>query len=89
MVKFIFTKNSKKNFLKLDKNEQEKIREKLKYFKNIKNLSNNIKRVNSMQPITHRLRVGKYRLLLHLALQKNKNYTFKILKLGHRKKIYK
>lgn len=90
MIEFIFTQNSKKVFFKLEKSDQIKIIKKLKYLKNSKNLpSNTIRQIWDMDPITHRLRVGKLRLLLHLSGQKGKNYKFIVTQIGHRREVYR
>lgn len=90
MIEFIFTQNSKKLFLKLEKSDQIRIIKKLEYLKNFKNLpSNTIRQISDMDPITHRLRVGKLRLLLHLSAQTGKNYKFIVTQVGHRREIYR
>lgn len=88
MIEFIFTQNSKKAFLKLEKPDQIRVIKKLKYLKNFKNLPpNTIRQILDMAPITHRLRVGKLRLLLHLSDQKGKNYKFIVTQIGHRRNL--
>lgn len=60
---FQFTKYSEKKFLKLDKNLQTILREKLEEIKATKNLSQ-LNTLKNLEPATHRLRIGDYRLIL-------------------------
>ena len=74
----------KRSFKELDKLEQLISR---RIFKEIKELENNfdskdIKRLKGEN--THRLRVGNYRVIFIIE-----NNLIKILKIGHRKNIYK
>jgi len=54
---FIFSKKAEKDFLKLEKNTQERILEKLKELKNHLNLISVLKKVVDLEPATHRLRI--------------------------------
>ena len=84
---FAFTKQAEKQFNKLDLRIQNQIKEKLKIFKvNDLLLSQNIKYIVNILPITHRIRIGSYRLLLSFD-ESNKIYI--INKVKHRREIYK
>ena len=64
MMKFVFTDKAKKQLLKLEKPHQARILAKLKFIKKFKRISASISRIESMEPLTHRLRIGRYRLLM-------------------------
>jgi mRNA-degrading endonuclease RelE of RelBE toxin-antitoxin system len=85
-MKFVFTNHAKKQFIKLDQTTQKRIKDKLLILKQDKQLlEQNIKPVINLELIiTHRLRIGSHRLLLK---EDSDNYI--ILKVGHRKNIYK
>jgi mRNA-degrading endonuclease RelE of RelBE toxin-antitoxin system len=84
MYKYIFTRNSKKQFLKLSEQIQTRILNKLKYFKNIEIANKYIRNVYHLEPATHRLKIWNYRLLITFN---DKNVI--IYKIAHRKEIYK
>ena len=84
---FVFTKQAQKQFRKLDNRIQNQIREKLLILKqDLQLLSKNIKPLADMNPISHRLRIGSYRLLLSFD---NAAQTYIVLKVAHRKNVYK
>lgn len=89
MTKFIFTNRAEKVFSKLEQVEQNRILEKLKFLKNHNNIFSVIRKIYYVEPITHKLRVGNYRLLLTLIMQKNNEYEFIVNKIGHRREVYK
>lgn len=84
MITFIFTRYAEKNFIKLEKSAQDLITDKLKLLKNHEYFAKNNKKLTALEPATHRIRVGRYRLLL----KKVSDQEFYILKVGHRKNIY-
>lgn len=84
MIVFTFTDKSLKIFIKLEKKTRERIAEKLNKLKSHSDIFSVLKTVTNLEPATHRLKIGNYRLLL---MQKSEN-EFLILKLGHRSEIY-
>lgn len=84
MATFIFKKGAKKSFQKLDVNIQNTIIKKLKELKAHPNIFSVLKRMENVEPATHRLRIGNYRLVL----EHKKDDIFSILDTGHRKDIY-
>ncbi|MBT4123467.1 MAG: type II toxin-antitoxin system RelE/ParE family toxin [Candidatus Ruthia sp.] len=83
-MRFVFTNKAKKQFTKLDKQAQERIKDKLTLLKQDKNLlDQNLKSVINLLPVTHRIRVGSYRLLLS-----EDNNGFIVLKVAHRSQVY-
>lgn len=84
MYSFIFTKNSKKEFEKINNLDRERIIKKLSEFKRVENIYDFLKSVYNLEPATHRLRIWNYRLLLFIE-----NDNVIILKIWHRKEIYK
>lgn len=89
MVYFIFTKTSEKDFKKLPINIQKRIVAKLKEIKTHPDIFSILKTIFEFEPATHRIRIGNYRLILELKSQEKSNLKFRILKIGHRKEIYK
>lgn len=84
---FVFTKQAKKQFEKLDDRIQNQIKQKLSILEQDSILLNqNIKSLTNIQPISHPVRIGSYRLLLSFnkGIQK-----YIVLKVAHRKEIYK
>gem|GEM_PF-6224351 len=57
MYKFIFTKYSEKQFIKLDKNTQDRVKTKLKSLKEVDDINVYIKVLHDLHPATHRLRI--------------------------------
>lgn len=84
MYKFIFTKNSKKEFEKINIQDRDRIVKKLTEMKKVDNIYDFLKSVYDLEPATHRLRIWNFRLLL---LVKDKDIL--ILKIWHRKEVYK
>ncbi|MFA6528074.1 MAG: type II toxin-antitoxin system RelE/ParE family toxin [Candidatus Gracilibacteria bacterium] len=64
---------------------QERINSKLKLLAQDDNIFLYLKRIHCLEPATHRLRIGDYRLLI--AVQGPD--TLMILKIAHRKDIYR
>ena len=81
---FQFTKYSEKKFLKLDKNTQTLLTEKLIEIRESKNFSQ-LNTLKNFEPATHRLRISDYRLILEQISPEE----FLILDIGHRRDIYK
>lgn len=86
MNEFVFTKKAEKSFLKLPGSVQSRVVGKLKDLKNHEDIFSILKRLYHLEPATHRLRIGSYRLILE---QKGQGTTFWILDVGDRKNIYK
>ncbi len=89
MIIFKFTTRAKQQFLKLEKNIQSRITDKLKYFKNHPDVFSVLVLMKDSKSTTHRMRVGSYRLILKLIVQEKKYLEFIIVKIGDRKEIYK
>ena len=84
---FVFTRQAQKQLLKLEIRIQNQIKQKLLIFKTNKLLFNrNVKHIANMYPITHRIRIGGYRLLLWFDADKE---IYIVLKVAHRKEVYK
>ena len=84
MYKFIFTKKSQKEFEKLNTLDQNKIKDKLLFFKKVDNIFDYIKPLNNLLPSTHRIRISNYRLLVIIN-----DYDIIVTKVWHRRDIYK
>jgi mRNA-degrading endonuclease RelE of RelBE toxin-antitoxin system len=85
MIIFEFTKKSFKQFQKLDQSAQSLVKEKLTLLKDPEIFNKNSKQLTDLNPATHRIRIGRYRALLKQNSAKN----YIILKLKHRKDIYR
>ncbi len=84
-MRFVFTNKAKKQFNKLDIDTQTRIRNKLILIKADNTLlKQNIKQVINIENITHRLRIGSYRLLLN-----KDSFGYIVLKVSHRANAYK
>lgn len=89
MVSFIFTEDAKRAFLKMPKNIQDRIINKLKELKSHGDIFSVLKRLTHSEFATHRLRIGSYRLILQLKNHDEKIIEFIVLDIGHRKDIYR
>ena len=86
-MKFIFSKIAEKQFYKLDNTIQLLIIEMLTIYKTDEaRFSNAIKGLRNLSPATHRIRIGNYRLICEIHENRG---TCDILKIGHRKDVYK
>ena len=70
---------------KLDAGVQKRILAKLEELKNHPSVFSVLEFLVDMKPLTHRLRVGDYRALM----KSEGDGIFTILKLGHRRDVYK
>lgn len=89
MIEFVFTKKAKKRFLNLPKSAQKRILEKLKKLKDHEDVFSVLKRLHHLEPASHRLRIGHYRLILELKKQEKSVTRFFVLDVGDRKDVYK
>lgn len=80
-MKFIFTIEAEKNFLKLEKNIQTAIRKKIAKIKEWEGY--NLKAVTNLPPATHRIRINDYRLLLVECPE-----WYIVVRVGHRSEVY-
>lgn len=81
-MRFVFTNQAHREYQKLDAVAQVQIRKKLEKIKVW--ASYHLKPLTNLEPATHRLRVGDYRLLL-----RDCGEYYEVLKVWHRSKIYK
>lgn len=90
MIIFVFTQYSEKEFNKLPKNVRARILDKLRELKRHDDIFTVLKRLHNLEPATHRLRVGNYRLILELKSQTaGGKAELWILDIGDRKDIYR
>lgn len=89
MIKFIFSKGSKKKFLNFEKDLQDRILFKLRNLNDHSNIFSVLVKMKDCNHSTHRLRIGNYRIVLFLKNQQEDNYEFIIVDIGHRKEIYR
>lgn len=84
---FVFTKYAKKQWDQLDPPTQAELKKKLITIKAEPTLlTGNLKKVWDLLPATHRLRIGHFRLLLECDFERGIHL---VLKVGHRREIYK
>lgn len=88
MVTFVSTKNFEKKYEVLSAEDRSRIEEKLRYLKSHPSIFTVIKRIENLDPATHRVRIGNYRILLRLEQENSNSITFILLKIGHRREIY-
>lgn len=89
MVSFVFTKFAERNFLKLPKNIQKRVFERLEALKDHEDIFSILKRLHHFEPATHRLRIGSHRLILELKRQSKIMTEFWVLDVGDRKEVYR
>ncbi len=82
---FVFSRFAEKKFLHLDKKIRDRIRIKLQELKPHGRPEAVLKQLTDLEPATHRLRVGHYRVIL----QKLSEHEFLVLDIGHRSAIYR
>ncbi len=85
MILFSFTEKSLKTFNSLEMNLKKRVTQKLEQLKSHTHIFSLLEVVVDFEPATHRLRIGNYRLLI---MQKSED-NFLILKIGHRREIYR
>lgn len=89
MNQFIFTKKAEKRFGRFPESVQKRLIEKMRSLKNHQDILSILKKLHHLEPATHRLRVGDYRVILELKEKTNKKMIFWVLDVGDRKEIYK
>lgn len=89
MIKFIFSKDSKKKFLNFEKDIQERILFKLRNLDSHPDIFSILVKMKDCNHSTHRLRIGNYRIILFLKNQQEDNCEFIIVNIGHRREIYR
>lgn len=67
---------------------QERIKKKLAELKTHPDPFALLKKLQGIEPTTHRLRIGSYRLIMDLLSKNEEELTFRILAVGNRKDIY-
>lgn len=88
MVQFFLTEKGKNSFDIVPPEIQLRIRKKISSLQSHPAIFKILFPVYDIAPASHRLRIGKYRLLLELKKNDKSGITFHILKVGHRKDIY-
>lgn len=88
MPVFIISNKAKKSLEMLPRDAQERILDKLRELKNHPDIFSTLKSLKNMKPLTHRLRVGNYRLLMARSYSDTSEIVFDITQIGHRKNIY-
>ena len=83
-MKYVFKGNSIKEFSKLPKKSQSQIKQKLDFYMSISSPLDFAEHLTDFELGEYRFRIGDYRVAFDVE-----NDTAKILKVGHRKNIYK
>lgn len=83
-MKIIFTERAKKDWQNLNREIQSQIRKKLSFYIQSGNIFRFAEKLKDYSSGEYRLRVGDYRLIFDFE-----NSTVFILRIGHRKDIYK
>lgn len=84
MIVFLFTKKSEKELFGFDPAIQKYLIDGLREAKDPAILESGSKVVHGLSPATHRLRMGNYRILYE-----RDGDSVTILKIGHRKDVYR
>ena len=82
---FIFTKSAEKKFRRMERKAQEHVRLKLREMRSHEHVDAVLKRLTNLEPATHRLRIGQYRVIL----QRMSEHEFHVLDIGNRSDIYR
>lgn len=85
MPKFFFTTWADKKFHKLPLEVQQRLRKKLKSYRDHPDFFDLLEPLVNHKQASHRLRVGNYRIILEIV---DKDQLL-VLDVGHRKNIYK
>jgi len=80
--KVVYTKSAFKDIKKLDQVAKRKIKNKIEAY--LQNPTSNAKRLTNPKIGTYRWRAGNYRIVFDI-----KNKTVVILRMGHRREIYR
>lgn len=86
MYSFVFSKKAADQWNELEDVTRKFIQQKLVLLKDEALFRKSVKSVKALAPATHRIRCGNYRLLLECDFSSGKHL---ILRLGHRRDIYK
>lgn len=86
MYKFFFTAYAARQLRKLSLSVQKRIKERLFFWQVQENPLVFARSLTGFSPATHRFRIGDYRLIC--AVEK-KRFVILVLKVGHRKEIYR
>ncbi len=89
MNHFIFRNQAQAELLSLEPMIQDRIMLKLRSLKAHPKLFEIIKKIHGLEPATHRLRVGNYRLLLKFEQNTSEEKIIRILKVAHRREVYR
>jgi len=89
MITFKFTKLGAGTFKTLPPDVQKRILGKLLSLKDHPDIFSVTGGLEGIDPATHKLRIGSYRLLLALKQHDKTSVVFHVLRAGHRKDIYK
>lgn len=83
MIIFNFSTVAHRQLEKFDPQTQKRIVKKLQELKKHPSIFSVLEPVRDLEPATHRLRIGEYRLLIS-----KKDKACHILKVGHRRDVY-
>ena len=83
MLNVVFTPQGKKDLVKLPKDIQQRIIKKIKFFASVDNPLSFAKLLANLPPLTHRFRVGDYRIAFYLS-----ENMITIDRIEHRKEVY-
>ncbi len=89
MVIFISTKEFDTKYEQLNNIDQKRVKDKLQYLTSHPNIFLVIRKLSDFREATHRIRIGNYRIVLKLVAENKYDITFMLVKIGHRREIYK
>ncbi len=86
MYHFEFTPYAANLFHTLPKDVQKRIKKKLLFWQTVSDPLAFAKSLHNFEPATHRFRIGDYRIIIRCE---KKSSILLVLKVGHRKNIYR
>ena len=87
MHKIYFSPEAKKDFHRLPKNIQSRIKKKLEFYASAEKPLSFAKSLINLPPATHRFRAGDYRMAFYLSESKKLSGIF-ITRIRHRREVY-
>lgn len=89
VYKVLYTESAQRDLSKIDRLDVRKILTKIDNILELTNPLSKAKRLTNYQPATYRFRIGDYRAVFRLDHKTNQIIILIILKIAHRKDVYR
>ena len=89
VCKAIYTRTAEKDLGRLERKQSQKIIKKIKEYCNSGDPLLHAKKLKNFEIATYRFRIGKYRVIFRLDPQTEKVIILVVLKVAHRKDVYR